>query len=170
MEAKAENEVVKVNWTTLTEINNEKFEVERSFDGEIFETIGELAGAGNSSTILGYQFEDARAPQGVIYYRIKQTDFDGKFDFSPIVVVNNNSEEGRLSVYPNPNRNTSATVQLGFTMQPRTIRIFDLNGTVVHEFFSEATYAQLPSLRTGIYVVQSTDLSGKTQSIRFIQE
>lgn len=168
--ADKENDLVTVNWSTLTEINNEKFTIERSYDGQQFETIGEVAGAGNSNAILNYQFEDMNAPNGVIYYRVKQTDFDGKFDYSRTIVVNNNTEDGRVNVYPNPNRNTSATIQLGYTTQPRTVRIMDMSGKMVHEFTSNASQAQLPSLRTGVYVIQVIQLNGKTNSTRFIQE
>lgn len=88
-----EEKKVKLNWATAAEMNNDYFSVEKSMDGKSFETIGTVQGAGNSSTIKNYSFTDypleALNPESetFIYYRIKQTDYDGNFDYSSITSV-----------------------------------------------------------------------------------
>ncbi|MCC6252410.1 MAG: hypothetical protein IT238_08120, partial [Bacteroidia bacterium] len=79
---------VSITWTTASEINNDYFNVERSKDGIHFESIAQIPGAGNSHTILNYKTMDAQPYEGVSYYRLKQTDFDGKFEYSTIKSVN----------------------------------------------------------------------------------
>lgn len=74
-----------LNWTTGTEINNDYFTIERSRDLYGWEVMGFVEGAGNSSVPLSYSFSDMRPLDGLGYYRLKQTDFDGKYEyFGPI--------------------------------------------------------------------------------------
>lgn len=72
---------VELNWTTGTEINNDFFTIERSRDLYGWEVLGFVQGAGNSSIPLDYGFTDFRPLDGLGYYRLKQTDFDGKFKY-----------------------------------------------------------------------------------------
>ncbi|MDD5571346.1 MAG: hypothetical protein PHD97_09370 [Bacteroidales bacterium] len=82
-----ENKKVPLYWSTAAEINNDYFTIERSTDGEKFEIITDVKGAGNSNTILKYSAVDNNPPQGIVYYRLKQTDFDGKFKYSDVISV-----------------------------------------------------------------------------------
>ena len=75
---------VSLDWATVTEINNEKFEIERSNDGNNFEVISMIPGAGNSNNLLNYHQLDSKPNNGKNYYRLKQTDYDGKFEYSTI--------------------------------------------------------------------------------------
>ena len=68
-------------WTTGSEINNDYFTLERSRDLYGWEVMGFVEGAGNSSTPLSYSFSDLRPLDGLAYYRLKQTDFDGAFKY-----------------------------------------------------------------------------------------
>lgn len=163
-------DLIAVNWQTLTEINNNYFTVERSLNGVDFEEVATVDGAGNSNEILSYSYHDLDAPKGVVYYRIKQTDFDGQFDYSDLVVVNNEMKDGELVAYPNPNRNSAVTLQLGYSTVPRTVEIIDLRGQLIHQFTSNQPNTILPSLRTGIYIIKVTKPNGFVQSTRFIQE
>ena len=72
---------VLLNWITGTEINNDYFTLERSRDMYGWEVLGFVSGAGNSSLPLSYSFSDLRPLDGLAYYRLKQTDFDGKFKY-----------------------------------------------------------------------------------------
>jgi len=103
---KTNETAVKTYWQTATEINNDYFTVERSANGIEFEEIGMVDGAGNSSSVLSYQLPDnLRANYGLttLYYRLKQTDFDGKYSYSQIVPVNfDNSSFSGFNIYPNP--------------------------------------------------------------------
>ncbi|MDD5571345.1 MAG: T9SS type A sorting domain-containing protein, partial [Bacteroidales bacterium] len=82
-----ENKKVPLYWSTAAEINNDYFTIERSTDGEKFEIITNVKGAGNSNTILKYSVVDNNPPQGIVYYRLKQTDFDGAYKYSDIISV-----------------------------------------------------------------------------------
>jgi hypothetical protein len=80
------NEYIKVLWATASEINNNKFEVERSEDGVNFSKIGEVKGNGTTTERKDYSYNDKTALQGIrYYYRLKQIDFDETFEYSPIV-------------------------------------------------------------------------------------
>ncbi|MFA9215077.1 MAG: T9SS type A sorting domain-containing protein, partial [Candidatus Methylacidiphilales bacterium] len=96
--ASLNNNQTELNWSTASETNNKGFEVERSTDGENFETIGFVKGNGNSNSINKYSFTDAN--QSSAFYRLKQIDFDGKFEYSNIVKVSN--DEILVDLNPNP--------------------------------------------------------------------
>jgi hypothetical protein len=70
-----------LNWTTGSEINNDYFTLERSRDLYGWEVLGFVEGAGNSSVPIDYSFSDLRPLDGLAYYRLKQTDFDGAFKY-----------------------------------------------------------------------------------------
>jgi hypothetical protein len=78
---------VKTSWTSSSEINNDFFTVERSPNGVDFTFAGRVEGAGNSDYEINYTLIDKNFDSGINYYRLKQTDFDGKETFSPIVSV-----------------------------------------------------------------------------------
>jgi hypothetical protein len=82
-----ESDEVKLHWTTGSEQGNDFFTVLRSRDGFSYEAIGTLPGSGTVSTPVAYNFDDKFAPQGLNYYKLRQTDYDGKTsEFGPIVV------------------------------------------------------------------------------------
>jgi hypothetical protein len=95
---------VEVTWSTASETNNDYFTIERSKDGVNFKPIAVIDGAGNSNTILNYKLMDYEPYERLSYYRLKQTDFDGKFEYSDIKAVNfvKPSQGQNWSVYPNP--------------------------------------------------------------------
>ena len=78
---------VNLTWATASEENNDFFTVERSGDGRNFSTILTQKGAGNSHTRIDYKDVDQQPLSGTVYYRLKQTDFDGKFTYSNLVTV-----------------------------------------------------------------------------------
>ncbi len=93
--------LIDVNWTTASETNNDYFTVERSVDGIDWKVIGKINGAGNSNLELNYSFQDIRPVNGLSYYRLKQTDFDGQFTYSPIKSVEC-SINYDFELFPNP--------------------------------------------------------------------
>lgn len=100
------NNRVKLNWRTASEINNDFFTIERSTDGIDWEELAIVDGAGNSSTLLTYQTIDSNPFSGTSYYRLKQTDFDGKFEYSEIRSVNiKEFGDTQVHIYPNPAEN-----------------------------------------------------------------
>lgn len=102
-DAERKNKVVELKWKTATEINNDYFTIERSIDGKTFEVIEMIKGAGNSTVELSYATIDPNPYDGVSYYRLKQTDFDGQFEYFNVVSVGRSSlSMNETKVYPNP--------------------------------------------------------------------
>jgi len=102
VKATVDNDNVNVSWSTASEINNNYFTVERSADGINFTSLSDIKGAGNSNTVLDYNYRDNNPIEGTGYYRIKQTDFNGRFNYSMITTVKYSSKSIDISVFPNP--------------------------------------------------------------------
>ncbi|MEP7230897.1 MAG: SBBP repeat-containing protein [Ginsengibacter sp.] len=101
-----DKKIVAISWTTTSEINNNYFTVEHSKDAINFEQAAIIKGAGNSNLPSHYQAVDESPYSGTSYYRLKQTDFDGKFKYSNIVQVQLNSmDKDQVTIFPNPAQN-----------------------------------------------------------------
>jgi hypothetical protein len=97
------NGIVELEWTTSTEINNEFFVIERSADGQNFQEIIRLKGAGTTYEQQSYAAKDYMPLKGISYYRLRQIDYDGKTEvFDPVLIDNRESTSNNLKVYPNP--------------------------------------------------------------------
>ena len=100
------NDYIQLDWTTASETNNDYFTIEKSTDGTNWEIQSEIDGAGKNSSVLNYQSFDLNPYNGTSYYRLKQTDFDGRFSYSESKTVNidplNNEP---IRIYPNPTDN-----------------------------------------------------------------
>ncbi|RLD59051.1 MAG: hypothetical protein DRJ01_11810, partial [Bacteroidetes bacterium] len=83
---------VVLRWETASEYNNDYFTIERSTNAIDFNPIEKVEGAGNSNNILNYEVTDINPFSGTSYYRLKQTDFDGKYSYSYIVSVNKGND------------------------------------------------------------------------------
>ncbi len=93
---------VNLEWVTASEENNDFFAVERSLDGRNFEVVATVNGAGTTSEKLNYSYCDVNDLCGKVYYRLKQTDFDGQFSYSDIIIVKRICSEDVFRVFPNP--------------------------------------------------------------------
>jgi len=98
------NQIVRLDWETAAEINNDHFTIQRSTDATNWEDIKEIKGLLNSSTDTYYSANDENPLYGVSYYRLQQTDLDGKVSYSMVRKVNMD-QPATLSVYPNPATN-----------------------------------------------------------------
>jgi hypothetical protein len=101
---------VELDWATASEINNDFFTIERSGDGKNFNPVTTVQGAGNSTVMNFYESIDREPLGGVSYYRLKQTDFDGKYTYSQVVTIKNGISKMKTdlmiqSVSPNPFEN-----------------------------------------------------------------
>ncbi len=127
-----------LNWVTSTEINNEKFEIERSVNGIDFIKVGQVDGSGNSNQIIKYSFidrdEETRTLVSV-YYRLKQIDFNGKSDYSDIIKVSkiNLLEVAKPIVSPNPFLNQIQIVLPNSSSDFVNLKITSMNGVSVLE-------------------------------------
>jgi hypothetical protein len=104
--AAVNGKVVDIAWTTSTEKNNDRFEIQRSSDAlsfNILATVKSKANNGNSSINLNYQYRDNAPLEKISYYRLKQIDKNHDFTYSSIISVSNAVESNiNFSVYPNP--------------------------------------------------------------------
>jgi len=92
-----------INWVTASEVNNDYFTIEKSIDAINYSFVAEVKGNGTSTMKHEYNTLDKEPYKGVSYYRLKQTDYDGKFSYSKIVSVDNsNITTFDFNVYPNP--------------------------------------------------------------------
>lgn len=162
--AQAENnEVVKLVWVTASEINNDYFTVERSIDAINFTSILTQQGAGNSNSVLTYLDFDRQPFNGVSYYRLKQTDFNGDYTYSNIVAVHFNTNPA-FDVLAFGNLNNSETAQIKFlnTEKPIQIDIIDVSGRivfsehVVSKDIQEVKLINLQNFKQGLYLLRFT--------------
>ena len=128
---------VAINWSTLTETNNDFFTLERSIDANNFESIAKIAGAGNSNDFKEYSYTDTKPLNGTSYYRLKQTDFDGKFTYSEIEAVNFSSSalQNGLNITPNPSSNEGFSVLTNQLWEDNlVINLFDISGKLLQHY------------------------------------
>jgi hypothetical protein len=102
---------VELKWITATEINNKYFSIERSADGASYQSVGIVQGAGNSTALLNYKFNDYKPLEGVSYYMLKQVDFNGNSKTFDACVMNVDANVD-IVIYPNPSNNM-VTIDLG---------------------------------------------------------
>ena len=174
--AKALEDYNAVSWTTASEINNDHFEIEKSWDGISFVNTGNIKGAGNSTVNHEYAFNDYEVNKGTVYYRLKQVDFDGTATTSGIVAVKRTDMALQLaSIYPNP---VSDILYIAFTQdneQPVLVEIFDVFGKKIlqRSFSSASKIEQLDlqphSLSSGIYQVRFSN-SGSFYNTKFVKK
>lgn len=93
---------VQLKWSTASETNNDYFIVEKSINGEIFDAIATIQGAGNSNYIRSYNYTDKNINTQANYYRLKQVDIDGKSTYSKVIAVFTDYMGSLSEVYPNP--------------------------------------------------------------------
>lgn len=93
---------VDLNWTTEGEINNDYFTVERSADGTTFKALSTIKSIGTTSQKHEYHSIDMEPLTGISYYRLKQTDYNGKYTYSHIVPIDNSDVDENIVVFPNP--------------------------------------------------------------------
>ncbi len=150
-------EGIELIWHTATEIDNEKFVIERSADGIAFSAIDEVPGNGDSEDIIEYRFVDSEPLNGTNYYRLKQMDFDGDFEYSPIVLAEAQVEEHEWVVYPNP---FSDRLYIGLKEAevPANIKLTSMNGQVIlsETVVSDSRFIQFENIQapTGLYILE----------------
>ncbi|RYU80107.1 T9SS type A sorting domain-containing protein [Hymenobacter persicinus] len=164
-----------LNWTTASEKNNDRFEVERSTDAVRFETIGTVRGKGTSTTASQYGLRDAQAgrlARKVVYYRLRQLDLDGKVSYSPTRAVQFAARLD-ISVYPNPGAlQDQATLDLtALPAGPYEVQLLDVHGRQVQRC-SLAGAAEHPlrvqTLPAGLYLVKVQGAAG-TVTLPFVR-
>ncbi|NVO30653.1 T9SS type A sorting domain-containing protein [Hymenobacter lapidiphilus] len=174
---------VNLTWATATEVNNRDFAIQISEDGKTFRTLGIVvskAQDGSTTVRQEYRFTDSETGKKALrYYRLLQTDRDGKQSYSSIQVVNFNvkSDQAGLSAYPNP-----FDAELKLNLQVKTagdtrIVLLDTNGRVVSQQLitlpigiSTFPLNGIESLKSGLYFVQATMADGTQVTTRVVKK
>lgn len=157
---------VLVNWSTATETNNSHFTLQRSEDGINFRDIAVVQGAGNSSQLLSYSFTDSEPVSGTVYYRLKQTDYNGQSSTSSLIAQESCGNAGEVISAFGSNGQIVVDV---FTPVDNNyvISVFDPQGKLVHSEFMPATVGSNRrtvnySAATGVYLIRVTGISEST--------
>lgn len=167
---------VAIEWTTLSEINNFHFIVERSTNGGPFREIGRIEGAGTSTETLNYSLIDSNPEEGYLYYRLKQIDFDGIQTVSDIVVVEYFTDTYKTTIFPNPAAD-NLWISLPEAMENVKVEVFDLlRRSQLYTEFETTTgngiELNLSDLKSGHYVlrVRSKHFLEEHQFIKIAKE
>lgn len=123
---------IALTWATATEKSNDRFEVQRSQDGRNFETVGTVKGNGTTSVRNDYSFTDKTAKNGLNYYRLRQVDFGGEFEFSKVVAIDTKGAKANsVTLYPNPTADGDFNIRMTPANEATSIQIMDISGKVL---------------------------------------
>jgi len=157
-----------LTWSTASELDNDFFTIERSINGQDWENITELTGAGTTDERQDYRYIDRFPLPGTSFYRLKQTDFDGKFSFSNIESITKKVDQ-RLEMSPNPT-NGELSIRVNPDLTILSIKAIDLNGKAINiqlpssignqYQFDLSTYVA----NVGIYLIQIQTNAGITRN------
>lgn len=170
--AEAKENAIALLWETASEINNAGFEVERSENGKTFKAISFVEGKGTTAEANRYSFTDATAQKGKnYYYRLKQIDFDGQFEYSNVITAQINAgKEVQATLMPNPSQQQGIT-QLRYVAAESgnlTVSVYDVVGKQLHDDRFEVAAGEntmslnLDQLAKGVYFVRLTQGDYKT--------
>jgi hypothetical protein len=142
-DAELENGKVVINWATASEQNSKHFVVQRSVNGEAWETLSEVEAAGYSYQVRKYAYIDTKPHQGVSYYRLWQVDHDGAYEYTRTIAVENNFKYD-VELFPNPL--SKGDVINVSALGAETVQIVNQLGAIIYEGeMSKSGILQIPS-------------------------
>ncbi len=177
-EAKVYNQdQVKIEWTTASEENNAFYTVERSTNGIDFEAVSSIDGAGNSNNLLFYSYVDINPITGLSFYRLKQTDFSGEFDFSEIRSVKIESQfKASYKAYPNP-INKGDKLKISYNVEGDQTLYLTILNTRWQVILRDEKYARLreefieistSQMEKGLNLIRIIDKSNKVVTLKVL--
>lgn len=149
-----------LEWTTASEQNNKGFEILISGDGIDFKTIGFVNGAGTTNSEQYYTFthnfskqatNQVNNNQSLVYYKLKQIDFDSHFEYSNAIVIKANTTTDIVKCYPNP---TNTVIYINATNYTQAVRITDEMGRIVQTHTATPNTIDLSDFAAGMYIVR----------------
>jgi len=151
-----DNKEVLCKWITASEINNDYFTVERSKNGNEFEEVGKVDGAGNSTAVLNYSLTDYKPYTGISYYRLKQTDFNGDYFYSQVVAVTIFENASDILIYPNPSNGIFNIIKNNMDI-PVELFMYDMEGRLVwkNHLLDLSMQIDIQNFGKGIYNLQA---------------
>ncbi len=170
------NNINILNWATATELNNAKFEIERSLDGINFEYIGEMKGAGTTNARRDYVFADNQPLSGSNFYRLRQVDLDGKFNYSKTILLNLRIDKLSIgTIVPNPTSGQLGYTVYSPTVENATLTVRNVLGQVVYsnsntlKAGNNALDFDATNLAAGSYMIFVQDAKGRIAQKQFIK-
>ncbi len=169
--AEAKENAIALLWETASEINNAGFEVERSENGKTFKAISFVEGKGTTAETNRYSFTDATAQKGKnYYYRLKQVDFDGSFEYSKVVTAQiNTGKEVQATLMPNPSQQGITQLRYVATENGNlAVSVYDVVGKQLYDQRFDVAAGEntmslnLDALAKGVYFVKLTQGNYKT--------
>jgi Secretion system C-terminal sorting domain len=167
--AKSNNSTINLAWQTASEKSNSHFDIERSANGKEWSKIGMVKGSGTTQQRVDYRFSDETPLSNLNYYRLKQVDFDGQFNYSPVVtaVVGKGKLKG---IFPNPTADKINLIGNDLTNDD-IVTIFDLNGRNVKTQKVNGAQIDVSDLTKGFYILSVSDINGQvSERIRFVKQ
>ena len=160
------NEFIQIDWTTASEKNNKMFELYKSDNAIDWSLIHTADGQGDKATETSYQFIDYKKQPA--YYRLKDIDFDGMENWSPIIFADCKNDVSDIQVYPNPASDFIKVVAP--ISENATLRIINLEGKIIKtlSLISNQTLVSVRDLNAGIYMIEIEE-KGSTDVIKFIK-
>lgn len=144
---------VTLKWETAGELNNKGFEIESSIDGYQFSKIAFVIGKENNRSKNAYSYSISGLSKQVHYFRLRQIDFDGHFNFSPIAYFKNTCGENPVSIFPNPIKNNFQIT--GLTINKNNVQIFNAMGVKMAEWINTLRNEfNISHLSKGIYFLR----------------
>jgi hypothetical protein len=158
-----------LKWSTTSETNSERFDIERSTDGKQWTKIGTEQAMGESDSLKSYSFIDSKPMGGENLYRLKMVDADSTFAYSRIqsVIFDQN---GNVAIYPNPiTVGETLNLLIDDPAKITTIRVFDNAGKLVMQK-TATKEINTSKLATGLYMVQITYTDGSITTHRIVKQ
>lgn len=169
--ATKEEKSVALQWTTASETNSYRFDVERSSNGKTWSRLGSRDAANQSSQSTYYTYQDTKPLKGINLYRLKMVDYDGTFSYSRLQEVHMGKGSGiTVSTYPNPSADR-ITLDINDWSSVKTIQLLNINGQVVGNYSTNPdNEISIKNLTSGVYFLQVISTDGSTISHKVIRE
>ena len=158
---------VQLHWQTASEMNNYGFDIERSFDGKNWKKIGFVQGNETTNNLSDYYFNDEKPLTGLNYYRLKQMDYDGSFEYSMIInIAIEEYNSTTIKIFPNPVEN-----ELNIVQGKGQATIYNMLGQFIKEFAvdSEQFTFDTSELTKGQYILHIQTQDGNVITKQFMK-
>ena len=165
-----------LTWATASEVDNDHFEIERSSDAQNWEKTGQVQGHGTTSIQQNYSYIDMKPIAGINYYRLKQVDVDGKFEYTNIAEVQFDNASGAsitMAVYPNPVAQAAA-INIAMSNSSDNINNITITNTVGQVILDQAVSEMQTNILSGlnlpegVYFITAHTSNNKTLTSRLV--
>ena len=164
-EAKCVDNKQLIQWTTISEKDNDYFILESSHNGSEWTEVATINGHGTTTDRHDYYFKDERVKNGVTYYRLKQVDFDGEITYHKIISSSCDLDANSVLIYPNPAQDV-VYINVHANNEIQSLTLSNSLGQVIHQSFNEESI-DVREFATGIYILTVETKNGvKTERIK----